>query len=75
MIIFIPVLVICMNGNCEFMQTKTYYTSDAQCRAVVDVQKKHILDLAASANSKIEYIEGNCIDADVKIKSRTELDI
>ena len=75
MIIFIPVLVICINSTCEFMQTKTYYSSDAQCRAVLDVQKQHMIDLAEKGKSKIEYIEGTCIDADVKTKSRTEKDV
>jgi len=74
MIIFIPVLVICMNGTCEFMQAKTYYSSDAQCRAILEVQKKHMIDLAENGNSKIEHIEGTCIDADVKTKTRTERD-
>jgi len=76
MIIFIPVLVICMNGTCEFMQAKTYYSSDAQCRAILDIQKKHMIELAAtSKESKIEYIEGTCIDADVKTRTRTERDV
>jgi hypothetical protein len=57
------------------MQTKTYYSSDAQCRAVLDVQKQHMIDLAEKGKSKIEYIEGTCIDADVKTKSRTEKDV
>lgn len=74
MIIFIPVLVICLNSTCEFMQAKTYYLNEAQCRAVLDVQKKHMRDLAENSNGKIEYIEGTCIEADVKTKSRTEID-
>jgi hypothetical protein len=75
MIIFIPVLVICLNGTCEFMQAKTYYSSDAQCRAVLDVQKKHMIELAEKGNSKIEHIEGTCIDADVNTRSKTEKDV
>ena len=75
MIIFIPVLVICMNSSCEFMQTKTYYSSDAQCRAILDVQKQHMIDLAEKGKSKIEYIEGTCIDADVKTRPRSEIDL
>jgi hypothetical protein len=63
-----------MNGTCEFMQAKTYYSSDAQCRAILEVQKKHMIDLAENGNSKIEHIEGTCIDADVKTKTRTERD-
>ena len=76
MIIFIPVLVICMNGNCEFMQAKTYYSSDAQCRAILDTQKKHMLELAAESKAgKVDYIEGTCIDADVKTRTKTERDV
>lgn len=76
MIIFIPVLVICMNGTCEFMQAKTYYSSDAQCRAILDVQKQHMRNIAEQADSsRIEYLEGTCIDADVNIRSKTEKDV
>ena len=74
MIIFIPVLVICMNSTCEFMQAKTYYSSDAQCRAVLDVQKQHMRNIAEQADrSKIEYLEGTCIDAEVKTRTQTEI--
>jgi len=72
MIIFIPVLVICLNGTCEFMQAKTYYTNDAQCRAVLDTQKKHMQEISLG---KIEVLEGTCIEADVKTRSRTERDV
>jgi len=76
MIIFIPVLVICMNGTCEFMQAKTHYTNEAQCRASLDVQKEHMRDIAKQAgSSKIEHLEGTCIDADVNTRSKTERDV
>jgi hypothetical protein len=75
MIIFIPVLVICLNGSCEFMQAKTYYSNEAQCRASLDVQKQHMQELADKANSRIEHLEGTCIDADVKTRTRTEKDV
>ena len=29
--IFIPVLFICMNGHCEFLQTQTSYKAEVQC--------------------------------------------
>ena len=75
MIIFIPVLVICMNGNCEFMQTKTYYQTQAQCRDQIDAQKQHMRNIAEQAGSnKIEHLEGTCIDADIKTRTRTERD-
>jgi hypothetical protein len=72
MIIFIPVLVICMNGNCEFMQAKTHYTNEAQCRAVLDTQKQHMQEIS---RGKIEVLEGTCVEADVKTGSRTERDV
>jgi hypothetical protein len=75
MTIFIPVLIICLNGNCEFMQAQTYYTNEAQCRASLDMQKKHMRELVDQAGQgKLEHLEGTCIDADIKTKSRTEKD-
>ena len=69
MIIFIPVLLICMNGNCEFMQAKTYYTVEAQCRASLDRQKQHMLNLAKKTDkSKVELLEGTCVEADIEDK-------
>lgn len=62
--IFIPVLFICMNGNCDFMQAQTYYKSDAQCRASIDAQKIHMLKVAETANQgKYTVLEGTCINA------------
>jgi hypothetical protein len=75
MIIFIPVLIICLNGTCEFMQAKTYYLNEVQCRASLDVQKQHMRNIAEQAGaSRIEHLEGTCIDADVKTRTRTEVD-
>jgi hypothetical protein len=75
MIIFIPVIVICMNGNCEFMQAQTHYRQEAQCRASLDVQRQHMLELASQSKIKIEHLEGTCIQADVKTKTSTEKDV
>ena len=75
MIIFIPVIIICMNSTCEFMQAKTYHLNEAQCRASLDVQKQHMRNIAEQAgSSRIEHLEGTCIDADVKTRTRTEID-
>jgi hypothetical protein len=63
MTIFIPVLLICLNGNCEFMQTKTYYRDEVQCRAVLEEQKQHMQNVS---RGKSEVLEGTCIEADVK---------
>lgn len=76
MIIFIPVLFICVSSQCEFMQARAYYQTEAQCRAVLDAQKTHMLNLVLEAGKGIPRIlEGTCIEADVKTKSLTELNV
>jgi len=62
--IFIPVLFICMNGNCDFMQAQTHYQNETQCRASIDAQKIHMLKVAETANQgKYTVLEGTCINA------------
>ena len=43
MSIFIPVLYICMNGHCEFLQQLSHYTDRAQCMAIVEVKKQEFV--------------------------------
>ena len=60
-VIFIPVLFVCMNGNCEFMQAQNWYKIEQQCRAAVDVQKENLQKMALKGNSMVTLIEGTCI--------------
>jgi hypothetical protein len=70
MTIFIPVLIICLNGNCEFMQGKTYYKTETQCRASMEVQKQHMRNVIKQADKgEATVLEGTCIDADIKTTS------
>lgn len=72
MTIFIPVLFICMNGACEFMQAKVYYQTDEQCRVSLEKQKQHMRSLVKqSGQGEFDILEGTCVDAEVK--SKTEL--
>ena len=64
--IFIPILVICMNGNCEFMQPDNYYTVESQCVDSIDKQKEHMRGIAALGNVTIAVLEGTCAQAKVK---------
>jgi hypothetical protein len=65
--IFIPVLFICMNGNCDFMQAQAVYRSEAQCRVSIDNQKKHMLEVADRASQgKYTVLEGTCINAKIE---------
>ncbi len=64
--IFIPILVICMNNNCEFMQPDTYYTRESLCTDSLDKQKEHMRGLAARGDVTITVLEGTCATAKVK---------
>lgn len=66
MTIFIPVLWICLNGHCEFMQQKTHFTNEDQCKQEVVKQKQKIRDMAAETSETITQLEGTCIDATVR---------
>ena len=66
--IFIPVLFICINSNCEFMQSTDYFWSEQQCLASLDRQKQRMKNLVKQADQgKIEILEGTCVDLDVQI--------
>lgn len=68
MTIFIPLLFICINSNCEFMQSTGYFQIEQQCLADLDKQKQHMRDLVKQAGQgKIEMLESTCVDLDVKI--------
>jgi len=60
-VIFVPVLFLCMNGNCEFMQAQTWFKSEQQCRAALDAQKEHMQKMALKGGQMITQIEGTCI--------------
>lgn len=59
--IFIPILYVCMNNTCEFMQAQIWYKSEQQCRSAVDAQKDNLRKMAAKGDATITLIEGTCI--------------
>jgi len=69
--IFIPVLWICVNTKCEFMQADGFYfTNEAECMASLEVQKDRMRRLVEQTPGKITVMEGTCADAKIKfIKS------
>lgn len=67
--IFIPVLWICINSKCEFMQSEGYFTSEEKCMVDLELHKRHMYNLAVQAGSKPEVLEGTCVDAKIKTKS------
>jgi hypothetical protein len=49
------------------MQAQTHYRSEAQCRASIDTQKIHMLEVAETANQgKYTILEGTCINTRVE---------
>jgi hypothetical protein len=60
-VIFVPVLFICMNGNCEFMQSQTWFKSEQQCRTALESQKDNLRKMALKGNAMITQLEGTCI--------------
>lgn len=59
-VIFVPVLFVCMNGQCNFAQS-THYTTITECKAVLEEHIKTIKAFAAKGGGTITQIEGTCI--------------
>ena len=70
--IFIPVLWICINSNCEFMQSDGFYfTQEIKCIESLEVQKQRMKDLVKQAGQgTITVLEGICADAVIDLSKR-----
>jgi hypothetical protein len=55
MSIFIPVLYICMNWHCEFLQQLTHYTDRQKCMETVQAKKQEFIKMGAT-------VDVTCID-------------
>lgn len=64
--IFIPVIMLCMNGNCEFMQAHKYYLNESQCLQQIDAQKQVMIKQASTSPVPIDILEGTCITAKIE---------
>lgn len=64
--LFVPILFVCINSNCEFMQGTTIFQSEKQCVESIKAQKKHMNNLVKRVESgKIDLMEGTCVDVKV----------
>lgn len=62
--IFIPVIFICMNGHCEFLQAQTSYKAEVQCWESINKKRGRMLEIAEKTDQgKISTLEGSCISA------------
>ena len=60
-VIFIPVLFVCMNNNCEFAQSMKYFTRESECRVAVESQKDNLRKMALKGGRMVTQLEGTCI--------------
>jgi hypothetical protein len=60
-VIYIPLLFVCMNDNCEFMQSMKYFTRESECRVAVESQKENLRKMALKGGGVITQLEGTCI--------------
>ena len=59
--IFIPVLFMCMNGDCTFMQAQYAFKTEALCKASVDNQIVSMMEIANDSKQKFDVLEGTCV--------------
>jgi hypothetical protein len=65
--IFIPVIWICINANCEFMAPHVHYTSKVKCMQSIDEQKKYMQNMVTKAGQgKINIFEGTCVSTSIE---------
>jgi hypothetical protein len=60
-VIYIPILFVCMNNHCEFMQSMKYFTRESECRSSVEEQKENLRKMSLRGNAMITQLEGTCI--------------
>ena len=60
-IIYIPVLFVCMNNHCEFMQSMKYFTRETECRVSVEDQKENLRKMSLKGGQMVTQLEGTCI--------------
>ena len=60
-VIYIPVLFVCLNGNCDFAQSMKYFTREVECRAALESQKENFRKMSLKGNAMITQLEGTCI--------------
>jgi hypothetical protein len=59
--LFIPVLYICLNGHCEFLQQLAVYPDEEMCKQVVAIKREWYKE-----NTKAT-VDTTCISAPAKV--------
>jgi hypothetical protein len=69
--LFVPVLYICLNGHCEFLQQLAVYPDEEECRQVV-MGKKEWYEKTTTAKVEVTCIAvpAKVMEEDVKPKPK-----
>jgi len=62
--IFIPVLFICANAQCEFLQGTSHFYSAQECVIAVETQRNLIIN-AARVNGLDVAVQATCVAASI----------
>jgi hypothetical protein len=64
--LFIPVLYICLNGHCEFLQQLAVYPDEEECKQVVLEQAERYTKISGVT------VEVTCIAAPAKVMEQSK---
>jgi len=69
--LFIPILYICINGSCAFLQQVTVYADEGECKQVV-AEKKEWYEKTTTATVEVTCIAvpAKVMEEDVKPKPK-----
>ena len=69
--LFIPVLYICLNGHCEFLQQLTVYPDEETCKQVVAVKREWYKEnTTATVDTSCIIAPAKVVEQDVKPKRK-----
>jgi hypothetical protein len=67
--LFIPILYICVNGSCAFLQQMTVYVDEDECKQVVAEKKEwYLANTAAKVDTTCIYAPAKVMEEDAKPK-------
>ena len=69
--LFIPILYICMNGSCAFLQQITVYADEDECKQVVTEKKAWYKEnTKATVDTTCIYAPAKVLESNVKPKRK-----
>lgn len=69
--LFIPILYICMNGSCAFLQQITVYADEDECKQVVAEKKAwYKKNTKATVDTTCIYAPAKVLESNVKPKRK-----